>query len=543
MTSQGLDKLFGGLSTSLKDQITFPERPAPDFQDFPFARPSAGGFSLESLSSAFAATDTGALAAIGEAWRDLSTQATELSEDIRSIASDILAANEGEAIENAAARITEIADAGAVFASNASTMAGYSDAMVSIHSAGQATVDDALLQVALIEDPEEREAAKRQLLGEFISYFDGALQEAVPPINNLMTMPGSGGGGGEIALAAHAKGNGKGGIKATENKPVTGASALSGAVNAPGVTGGATQGQFAGVESNLGDLKGIGTQAASATVGLNPATIPGVGNGTGTISPLNPAGGVGTGGGVGRIGGGGSGVSLNPVPITPGLGRAGAAGLGGLAARGLNPAELRTPELGSGRLGAVGGTNVNGVGAPGIGAMGAGIVPGGLRGAGAHRASLNPVLGGSTGSSGGAHGSRPSLRGTPTLGAVGGAAGRGISGGALGGSRSSAGLSSGARGAFGGGLATGGSGVASGTGGGATGATNTGAGAGNGAGRATPMVGGAPLAGGRGGSQNSKGRAVQKSLNEIEEEENLKALLGEPIRWVDSHLDFGNRPR
>ena len=580
----GIDNILGGRISQIASVVDFPTRPEAVFDDFPFPTPSAGGSSLESLSADFAATDTSSFTALADQWRTLAEEATALAEDIYNIGTHIAAESTGDVIDNAVATLQELGQAGEAFAANANTMASYADTLTSIHASGEAMVNDALAQVAAIEDPEEQRRAEKQLLAEFRSYFSSDLASGVPSINNLMGIGASSGknsGAGvdqrPRALSNHSTHGGSGGGLAGLKTPgIQGPGSVS-----PGqssvVSSGA--GQFTGVDNNLDALKTIGSQAAGAAgVGLTHSGVAPVVPGT----SVGGTSGVGlTPGGLGAPGLGGGSAS------TGGAGRGGAPGAGqgtdttrpggySIGARHAIPRPGDTQGLGHGGL-------TPGGPAPG-GLTPGGLTPGGLThggvGAGGqrhpaigrHAAIPNtgkPIsarellarhginLGNGTSTGAGAHRLGASSLGAGRGGSgfgSGGAVGAGVSG-LRGGSR----ISSGIPGSLTNGGVPGGSGGVPGTGG-VPGGGMPGGGVprmGSGAGLAAGAVSSGDAASGQGarhgmmgapmgaagrGAEERKSTQASK-VHELEAEQNLRAVLGEPIEWTDQHLDFGRRPK
>ncbi|PRQ10882.1 hypothetical protein C1Y63_09060 [Corynebacterium sp. 13CS0277] len=546
----GLDDILNGTISKIADLIEFPTRPDPIFDDFSFPTPSAGGSSLEGLSTAFAATNTGEFYTMAETWRDMESQARSLADDLHSIKNYIADDYGGDVITAATNAIRELADASDAFADNAKVMAYYAENLISIHAAGQREVDAYLAEFAAVEDPIEARALEKALLSDFLSYFDGELTNGVPNINNLMGVgkvsPG-GASGKDRGRALENRITGNGRTPNWDTPKINGSGNLtSGGGGLPSMQGlsggagaaGAAGASFANVDAYLNDLKSIGAgQSATGFGGLGGGATPGGVGSLGGAGTPGASGGTGTGTSVGGVGG---------------IGTLGS--LGGASPRvGASPHVTRpvTPSGPRHDQGAGGGT-----GAPGVGA-GAGVV-GGVGAAGPRAGGVPGVGGVPRHRQGGSDGLNPGRRaGTPGGGAPGsgghggqGGLGRGGVPGGVGAGRGSRGLGSGGLGNGGNGGVGNGLERPGGSRGGHLGQPTPSPAPGGGephaAGQGSqakhpPMMGAPVGAGARGGAKENEKKGPQ-TFNDLEREDNLRALLGEPIPWTNQHLDFGNRP-
>ncbi|PRQ12417.1 hypothetical protein C1Y63_01095 [Corynebacterium sp. 13CS0277] len=537
----GLDDILNGTISKIADLIEFPTRPDPVFDDFSFPTPSAGGSSLEGLSSAFAATNSGSFGVLADTWRSLETTARSLADDLHSIKNYIADDYGGDVIVAATNAIRELADASDAFADNAKVMAYYAENLISIHAAGQREVDAHLAEVAAVEDPIEARALEKALLSDFLSYFDGELTNGVPNINNLMGVgkvsPG-GASGKDRGRALENRITGNGRTPNWDTPKINGSGNLtSGGGGLPSMQGlsggaGAAGASFANVDAYLNDLKSIGAgQSATGFGGLGGGATPG---GVGSLGNApapglaggaggSGAGGVGGIGGLGSLGGASPRVGASPHvtrPVTPSGPRHDQGAGGGTGAG--------TPGVGAGVVGGVGAAGPRAGGVPGVGG-----VPrhrqGGSDG-------LNP--GRRAGAPGVGHGGLG--RGGMPGGVPGGVgAGRGSRGLGSGGNGGNGGVGNGLErpgGSRGGHLGQPTPSPSPAPGGGEPHATGQGSQA-----KHPPMMGAPVGAGARGGAKDNEKKGPQ-TFNDLEREDNLRALLGEPIPWTNQHLDFGNRP-
>ncbi|PRQ12078.1 hypothetical protein C1Y63_03150 [Corynebacterium sp. 13CS0277] len=548
--ASGLDDILNGTISKIADLIEFPTRPDPVFDDFSFPTPSAGGSSLEGLSFDFASTNTAAFYEIANLWRDMESKAHSLANDLHSIKNYIADDYGGDVIVAATNAIRELADASDAFADNAKVMAYYADNLISIHAAGQREVDAYLAEVAAVEDPIEARALEKALLSDFLSYFDGELTNGVPNINNLMGVgkvsPG-GASGKDRGRALENRITGNGRTPNWDTPKINGSGNLtsggSGLPSMQGLSGGAgaAGASFANVDAYLNDLKSIGAgQSATGFGGLGSGSTPGGVGSLGNAPAPGLAGGAGgTGTGVGGVGG---------------IGALGSLG-GGSPRVGASPHVTRpvTPATPRHDQAAGGGT---GAGTPGVGA-GAGVV-GGVGAAGPRAGGVPGVGGVPRHRQGGSDGLSPGRRAGAPGGGVPGSGGPGVGHGGLGrgGMPGGVGAGRGSRGLGSGGLGNGGVGnglerpggsrggqlgqptpsPSPAPGGGEPHATGQGSQA-----KHPPMMGAPVGAGARGGAKENEKKGPQ-TFNDLEREDNLRALLGEPIPWTNQHLDFGNRP-
>ncbi|AKK02571.1 hypothetical protein [Corynebacterium epidermidicanis] len=181
----------------------FPERPDVVFEDFEFPTPVVSvPSSLAELSAAFSGTDSSAVSATADVWRGLSQNASRLAEGIRLTAWDMDEINKARAIEQAVDRALEIADAADRFSVNAQVMATSVESMGAVAQAGAFHVALAELAIAFIEDPVERAAAEQEFLSSFMgSTFPAAVESVVPSLRNLMDMDAGGRTGGALHLS------------------------------------------------------------------------------------------------------------------------------------------------------------------------------------------------------------------------------------------------------------------------------------------------------------------------------------------------------
>lgn len=444
----------------------FPARPDQSFEDFDFPIPAVTiPSSLSELSAAFSATDSGAAASTAQSWRSMADNAHQLAENIRLTAWDMDEINKAKAIEGAVQRALEIADAADVFSNNAQSMAASVDAMGQVAEVSAAHVAMAELAIAFIQDPAEQEAAEQAFLQEFMgATFPAAVASVVPPLRNLMKVAPGGAGGGDIR-AGMSDVAGKGGLPIVDQIQAS-SDYLQQLIDNPRDLSAAT---FSGVNQIAGPA-GLnpGTHAASTTSAV--ASMPHLGadmgaGGVGGSPALSPMGSFST--------------SLRANPNSTG----GAQPAGGLSAA---QRALHTTPAFNGRGAGMGGSGAHELG----GTSGFGG-PMGINGRSRHGDTKNGAASSGSGAIGaGAIGAGARALGAGALGAGAGAFGAGT-------------MAQAGPAAFPGGAASGAGGA--------------------GARMMTPF-GGMPMAGAGGDSKRSKVKTVTSA---VEEEGNMKALLGD----------------
>lgn len=176
--------------------LTFPTRPARNTSDFPFTRPIViRQPTLAAVEADLTSTNTPAIDNAAASWIDAATQADQWADILTEAASDLAANNTGDWVDEAAARMHELADQSRTYATNARTMSTTIGLMSLIPDKHQLQVQAARRLIDLITEPAHRTAAEQAYLQVFYTTYEADLQYAVPPIRNL-TMP-----------AAHTTGN------------------------------------------------------------------------------------------------------------------------------------------------------------------------------------------------------------------------------------------------------------------------------------------------------------------------------------------------
>ena len=335
--------------------VSFPVRPAPRFDSFSFTSPVVRApSSIDELCSDFSGTNSGAVSAAQSSWTTMSSTISEVSESLRRVAGELLDSNAGEVFEQASLRITEVAEAGSVFAGNAKEMSRSVGTLNSIYTGHKMSVFMAALSISMIKEPAERAAAESTFLGSFESAFQSDVRAGVPGIDNLMRVRSSDGSGGGIALGM-SEISGSGAAFNTQGLTPQGLSAAGGGVaSAPAVGAGS----FGTVGENLDGMEVSDLKTSAASVGAGSSTMSNTA-GMGGVNPLGSGGGVagstpimgmtgrhGINGGITRS----SNAGLSPLmnartqsasamgPMGPMMGAAGGGGVGGAATTGANGA-------------------------------------------------------------------------------------------------------------------------------------------------------------------------------------------------------------
>lgn len=323
----GQDELFArGMDVAdtggrvVEESVMFPARPAPRFESFVFNPPAVSpSLSLDALCSQFSGTNSGAVLEAQGSWGSMASAISNVSASLSSIAGEILAENSGETFEQAAARINEVAAAGATFAANAKMMGASVGTLNRIYMGHRMQVFMAATSIKAILDPVQRLAAERAFLASFQATFQADVLTGMPPVSNLMQMKGANGSAGEIALGMdEIAGSGQAWSAAglTPSGAAQGGVANAGSI-APdaavqGAAGQSGVGSFGTVTDqldgiNIGDML---TSAASAGQSLAnglamPASTPISASGAipSSMSAASPLGAFGSGAGLGAQGG------------------------------------------------------------------------------------------------------------------------------------------------------------------------------------------------------------------------------------------------
>lgn len=323
----GQDELFArGMDVAdtggrvVEESVMFPARPAPRFESFVFNPPAVSpSLSLDALCSQFSGTNSGAVLEAQGSWGSMASAISNVSASLSSIAGEILAENSGETFEQAAARINEVAAAGATFAANAKMMGASVGTLNRIYMGHRMQVFMAATSIKAILDPVQRLAAERAFLASFQATFQADVLTGMPPVSNLMQMKGANGSAGEIALGMdEIAGSGQAWSAAglTPSGAAQGGVANAGSI-APdaavqGAAGQSGVGSFGTVTDqldgiNIGDML---TSAASAGQSLAnglamPTSTPNSASGAipSSMSAASPLGAFGSGAGLGAQGG------------------------------------------------------------------------------------------------------------------------------------------------------------------------------------------------------------------------------------------------
>ncbi|MBI8989432.1 hypothetical protein JDV75_06615 [Corynebacterium sp. CCM 8863] len=363
------------------EALPFPDRPDADYRPFTFTPPHipGGGETLAGLSAMFSTTDTAAADRAEQTWTQTATQTAQIADELDHIAAQITDLTDGESFDRAAHTITTVAASARVFSTNARTMGESVARLNPINSWAQAEISAAEVQLALIEEPAEREIAEKAWVSSFLGgSLPAAVSGAVPPISHLMQTP----------------------VDAHDGYTTTGDGMTLGTGNAPVVTGGVGVGAGGGTAAAIGSAQSdgeglvrpdqVGTSAAGAAGGGAPV-VSGSGSGVGVpgggVRPTvtgpatfggiaHPATAAGAGGG--STGGAGVGVGPGVVGGTGG-GRAvsgapsGGSGKGVAGSTGQRPMVMpgARPGVGPGGVGRAGGSGLPG----GSGVPGAGVAP------------------------------------------------------------------------------------------------------------------------------------------------------------------------
>lgn len=323
----GQDELFArGMDVAdtggrvVEESVMFPARPAPRFESFVFNPPAVSpSLLLDALCSQFSGTNSGAVLEAQGSWGSMASAISNVSASLSSIAGEILAENSGETFEQAAARINEVAAAGATFAANAKMMGASVGTLNRIYMGHRMQVFMAATSIKAILDPVQRLAAERAFLASFQATFQADVLTGMPPVSNLMQMKGANGSAGEIALGMdEIAGSGQAWSAAglTPSGAAQGGVANAGSI-APdaavqGAAGQSGVGSFGTVTDqldgiNIGDML---TSAASAGQSLAnglamPTSTPNSASGAipSSMSAASPLGAFGSGAGLGAQGG------------------------------------------------------------------------------------------------------------------------------------------------------------------------------------------------------------------------------------------------
>lgn len=222
----GQDELFArGMDVAdtggrvVEESVMFPARPAPRFESFVFNPPAVSpSLSLDALCSQFSGTNSGAVLEAQGSWGSMASAISNVSASLSSIAGEILAENSGETFEQAAARINEVAAAGATFAANAKMMGASVGTLNRIYMGHRMQVFMAATSIKAILDPVQRLAAERAFLASFQATFQADVLTGMPPVSNLMQMKGANGSAGEIALGMdEIAGSGRHGLRRVDS--------------------------------------------------------------------------------------------------------------------------------------------------------------------------------------------------------------------------------------------------------------------------------------------------------------------------------------
>lgn len=476
------------------ESVSFPDRPVMHVENFSFPKPfHSPRMTLAALVTELTSTNYGQIVAASSEWKLMSGRAAKAAEELTAIAAQIEAETSGDVFNRASSRIAEVGSKLLNFSERALTISTSLDQdMVKIKAMQQEALA-AQSQVMLIQEPASRIAAEEAAVSALNASFAAKIPTLGPPINNLVTsVLGGATGGGALETGMDAL-PGNDGTKARklQQMAVVGAqgthSALAGGGSPEQVVAqakniGTNAANFQGVASNAG-LGQLQTTQASSGIG-----VPGYGGAM--------AGGV-PGGGANGIGLQGSGMTGNRKG-----GLAGAMGVTGPSSRGIGGVGLGTSASKgfSGAMphaGLAGGQHVTGLKTNGFGRgeatlNGGGRGVGGVGGGGGVGSRLTGGVGaggpvGDIGSGGigqtGTRGSAPQPMASPMAGA-------GVGKGAT-----------------------------------AVGAANAAGG------RPVGMLGGAPM-GAAAGAANSKTGKVQHVTSVVEQDANVKALLGEPTPVV-----------
>ncbi|MDO4760847.1 MAG: hypothetical protein Q4A31_02860 [Corynebacterium sp.] len=195
------DRILEETGVPMFPRVYFPTRPDLGFEGFNFPPPVVNqAASLEQLASALASTNNAAAIEAADIWGSLAQRATQISDRLNSVASELIAANKGTPFEKANTAITTMAQSGMNFAQNAALMAQSTTALSAIAPGFAPQVTAAVAKVNALRATQGGIVVAQQAEQLFLQGFRAALATAataaMPVTRHLMEPAPAGTGGG-----------------------------------------------------------------------------------------------------------------------------------------------------------------------------------------------------------------------------------------------------------------------------------------------------------------------------------------------------------
>ncbi|WP_307302277.1 hypothetical protein [Corynebacterium lowii] len=166
--------------------VTFPPRPAPRYEPFVFPLPVVSpSASLAQLSAAFGATQVAQPVQAAASWGKMAASIGAVAAGLAAIAADLRVHNYGDVVDSAIKQIVDVADTGKAFARNAALMVTATTNLGPAQQQGAQLVANMQNALNAIPEPQERQAAEAAFLQAFPAAYTPMLLPGVPVVKSL----------------------------------------------------------------------------------------------------------------------------------------------------------------------------------------------------------------------------------------------------------------------------------------------------------------------------------------------------------------------
>lgn len=166
--------------------VAFPPRPAPRYEPFAFPAPVVGpASSVAQLAAAFGATQLAQSHQAAGLWGKMASSIGAVAAGLVAVAADLRVHNYGEVVDSAIKQIVDVADTGKAFARNAALMVSSTMSLTPAQQQGSQLVLSMQNALNAMPDPQERQAAEAAFLQAFPAAYTPMLLPSVPIVRSL----------------------------------------------------------------------------------------------------------------------------------------------------------------------------------------------------------------------------------------------------------------------------------------------------------------------------------------------------------------------
>ncbi|MBC3185109.1 hypothetical protein H7347_00685 [Corynebacterium sp. zg-331] len=164
----------------------FPPRPVPRYEPFVFPAPVVGpAGSIHQLAAAFGATQIGQAQQAAALWGKMAAGIGSVAAGLVAVAADLRVHNYGDVVDSAIKHVVEVADTGKAFARNAALMVSSTMNLAPVQQQGSQLVSAMQSAINAMPEPEEKQAAEAAFLQAFPAAYTPMLLPGVPVVRSL----------------------------------------------------------------------------------------------------------------------------------------------------------------------------------------------------------------------------------------------------------------------------------------------------------------------------------------------------------------------